>query len=351
MWKFLGNFMNDLPPLFLARLEKILPFEHYETVKKTFTTERPLTVRINTLKTQEENVLEQLRREHMDVTPLPWYRQALMIKNSTARDFAEHELIKTGQLYIQSLSSMLPALVLDPRPGDAVLDLCAAPGSKTTQMAALLKNQGTITAVEPIRARYYKLRSVVEQLGAQNVHLKMMDGRRFENIRKFPKKITQKFQRNKNFSSPKLFDKILVDAPCSSEGRFKTFHEESFAYWSPRKIKEMVRKQRGLLLNASRLLKPGGVLVYSTCTFAPEENEGVIDWLLKKTPGTIQLIPIEFPEIIRYSAISAWGKKFFHKDIQNCFRVLPAERMEGFFVAKLVKVFSHQPSVFSQRFN
>lgn len=316
--------MQNLPQLFLERLEKIIPPEHWETVKTLFGTPRPLAVRINTLKIHEEDAAERLRRDHIDFIQPAWCRQALIIKNRATRDFFEHDFIKTGQLYIQSLSSLLPALVLDPRPNEAVLDLCAAPGSKTTQMAALMNNQGTITAVEPIRGRYYKLRSIVEQLGVNNVSFKTADGR--------------KFARDRNAAVLQLFNKILVDAPCSFEGRFKTFDEESFAYWSPRKIKEMVRKQRGLVLNASRLLKPGGLLVYSTCTFAVEENEGVVDWLLRKTKGALQVIPIEFPEILSYPAITARGKKVFNNDIKNCFRVLPTEMMEGFFMAKMVNV-------------
>jgi len=134
-----------------------------------------------------------------------------------------------------------------------------------------------------------------------------------------------------------FFDKILVDAPCSSEGRFQSGNPKTLAYWSSRKIKEMMRKQRGLLLAASRLLKPGGILVYSTCTFAPEENEGVVHWLLKKTKGTLRTESIDIPGVASYPVVTQWNKKEFNGEITKCFRVLPNVHMEGFFIAKFKK--------------
>lgn len=226
-------------------------------------------------------------------------------------------MIQKGFLYRQSLSSMLPAIVLDPRPGERVLDLCAAPGSKTTQMAAMMDNTGEIVAVEAIRQRSYKLRAVIEQMGVANVAIMVIDGRRFK--------------------SEQLFDKILIDAPCSSEGRFHLDHPKTFAYWSPRKIKEMARKQRGLLLTASRLLKPGGTMVYSTCTFAPEENEGVVDWLLRKTEGTLEVEAMDLKGIPHYPCLGEWQGKVFDPRVQKCLRVLPEDGMGGFFIAKFVK--------------
>lgn len=152
-------------------------------------------------------------------------------------------------------------------------------------------------------------------MGAENIDLRLMDGRRFQ-------------------ARGQLFDRILVDAPCSSEGRFRFEDKKTFAYWSLRKIKEMVEKQRGLLLNASRLLKPGGVMVYSTCTFAPEENEGVVDWLLRKTEGRLKVDEIGFQDIPRYPAVAEWQNKVYNKQVQNCLRVLPGKQMDGFFITK-----------------
>jgi 16S rRNA C967 or C1407 C5-methylase (RsmB/RsmF family) len=140
---------------------------------------------------------------------------------------------------------------------------------------------GSIVAIEAVRDRFFKLRAVLALQGAANVRSYCMDGRRFQ-------------------ARDGLFDKVLVDAPCSAEGRFNRFTPKSFGYWSSRKIKEMAKKQKGLLLNASRCVRSGGILVYATCTFAPEENEAVIDWFLRKSNGSFQLESFDMPGVPRY---------------------------------------------------
>jgi len=309
---------TQLPKLFLERLRLIVPHQRWEGVLRTFGCPLAYSLRVNTPKATVVQLKEDLQREGIQFHLVPWFEQGLVIPEVGLHESKINEMIGQGILYKQSLSSMMPAMVLDPQPGEYVLDLCAAPGSKTSQMAAMMEKQGRLVAVENIRSRYYKLQVVLKQLGVTNVQTKLIDGRRFR--------------------SQELFDKILVDAPCSSEGRFKIDHPKSWAYWSLRKIREMVRKQRGLLLNASRLLKSGGVLVYSTCTFAPEENEVVLDWLLKKTNGLLKLQPISLVGIEFYPAILEWQGKRFRDEIRHCFRVLPTKEMEGFFIAKLVKV-------------
>jgi 16S rRNA (cytosine1407-C5)-methyltransferase len=307
--------MTPLPELFLKRLPDIIPDAYHELVKRGFETPTEMSGRVNSLKTDKNRVLTRLAQLGASCEEVPWCPEALTVTNVERKVLTDLDIVNEGLFYLQGLSSCLPAVLLDPAPGERVLDLCAAPGSKTTQMAALMRNEGTIVALEAVRNRFYKLRSVVELMGARNVQCKIGDGRRFK--------------------SGELFDKILIDVPCSSEGRFKVFDEKSFAYWSPRKIKEMVRKQRGLLLAAGRLLKPEGVLVYSTCTFAPEENEGVIDWFLRKTDGDFEVVPAPDHEIRTYPAVMEWGKRRYDPRVRHCLRVLPDERMEGFFVAKI----------------
>ncbi|HBO96853.1 MAG TPA: RNA methyltransferase, partial [Candidatus Omnitrophica bacterium] len=273
-------------------------------------------VRVNTLKTTRSEIITRLKERDISFKEVPWSAEALILEGITREGLGRMDLINDGSLYRQSLSSMLPVLVLAPRPGERVLDMCAAPGSKTTQMAALMRDEGEIIAVEAIRGRFYKLKSVLAQCGATNVAVKLTDARRFR--------------------SPVFFDRILVDAPCSSEGRFKMSDPDTYAYWSPRKIKEMVRKQRGLLLHASRLLKPGGTLVYATCTFAPEENEGVVDWLLRKTNGRLSLEPVDFVGIPGYPPLEGWLERKFDRRVRDCFRILPGAEMEGFFIARFI---------------
>lgn len=306
-----------LPALFTQRLKKIVPEDNFDEILRLFSFDRPVTARINTLKTSRDEVFQILGKEQIPFLEVPWSPLALILPGLAPKTCGEMDLFKNGFFYRQSLSSMLPAIILDPLAGESVLDFCAAPGSKTTQMAALMKNEGEIIAVEAIRSRFFKLKSVCELMGAVRVSVKLTDGRRFR--------------------TRGLFDKILVDAPCSSEGRFKTFDPKSLGYWSPRKIKEMAHKQKGLLLAAGRLLKPGGVLVYSTCTFAPEENEAVLDWFLDKTAGTFHIEPCCLGGVASYPCLSGWSGGDFHPQIKGALRVLPDRLCEGFFVAKLIK--------------
>jgi len=158
---------------------------------------------------------------------------------------------------------MLVPLVLNPRSGDRILDLCAAPGAKTAQIAALAP-QAQIVAFEKSRTRYYKLLNNLKIQGVEGVRVMLYDGIW----------VRKKY--------PEYFDKVLIDAPCSVEGRFFTQNPKSFKYWSKRKVQEMVRTQKQLLHSAFFSLQEEGTLVYSTCSNEPEENEGVIDFLLNK---------------------------------------------------------------------
>jgi NOL1/NOP2/sun family putative RNA methylase len=308
---------NVLPAAFLERLQKIIPSQNFDAAVACFDRDSVMSVRINTLKASRLDVLQQLAELKISFQEIPWYPDALILQAVSAKDYSQLDLVKEGWLYRQSLSSLLPVVILNPQPGERVLDFCAAPGSKTTQIAALMKQVGELIAVEAIRPRFYKLKSVCALLGADTVSFKLTDARRFR--------------------SEDLFDKVLVDAPCSSEGRFKTQELKSVGYWSPRKIKEMAHKQKGLLLSASRFLRPGGVLVYSTCTFAPEENEAVVDWVLRKTQGQLLLQPAAVEGVACYPALSNWEHKTFSAPVENLLRVLPNGLMEGFFVAKFVK--------------
>ena len=307
---------HSLPQIFLERLRSIIPQHLLPQVENTFTPRTRAGVRVNTLKTTVGEAKEFLTTSGISWQEVPWCPYALWVPASSLKDILASGWGSQGKLYSQGMQSQVPVLVLDPRPGEAVLDLCAAPGSKTTQIAAHMNNEGRLVANEPVRARFFRLKSVVDLMGAR-VEFKMADGRRFG-------------------GQGTLFDRILVDAPCSSEGRFNVEDPKTCRYWSVRKIHEMEHKQKGLLLNASRLLKPGGVLVYSTCTFAPEENEGVVDWLLRKTEGRLSLVALTVTGIPSYPALTAWQGKEFDPQVARCLRILPDGDMEGFFVAQFV---------------
>ena len=228
-------------------------------------------------------------------------------------------------VYVQNLASQIPPLVLDPQPGERVLDLCAAPGSKTRQIACLMRDEGEIAAVEAVRGRFFKLRANLDAQGTTIVRTFHRDGATVWHHR------------------PEHFDRVLLDAPCSTEGRFRTDEPETFAYWSERKVKEMARKQKKLLFSAIQSLRPGGTLVYSTCTFAPEENEVALDRLLRTFDGKVEVVPVTLPPSGRVQpALDAWKGKALDRT-REARRLLPTETMEAFFIAKLVKHASTLP--------
>ncbi|MDE1921337.1 MAG: RsmB/NOP family class I SAM-dependent RNA methyltransferase [Candidatus Omnitrophica bacterium] len=298
------------PTEFEDRLKEILP----QRPDGIFGPRAWQSFRINTLKTGVQEAWDALSRAQVDFRKVDFCPYAVLVPKSAARELLKSDLVADGLLYAQGLESILAVMVLDPRPGEHVLDMCAAPGSKTSQIAMLMNNQGTLKANEPVAQRVYKLKSVLRLTGARAL-LSSVDGRRMR-------------------PEGEGFERVLVDAPCSCEGRFTLDEPKSFAYWSVRKIKEMSHKQKGLLLNASRFLKPGGTMVYATCTFAPEENEEVVDWFLRKTGGGFELVPPALNAIKTYPCLSQWQGRSYSFPGGTPLRILPDERMEGFFIAK-----------------
>jgi 16S rRNA (cytosine1407-C5)-methyltransferase len=213
---------------------------------------------------------------------------------------------------------MIPPILLSPRRQEKILDLCAAPGIKTTQIACLAGEAIELVAVEKIKNRYYKLLANLKTQGVNSVRAYLMNG----------VLVKKRF--------PEYFDKVLLDAPCSCEAGFSADAPVSFKYWKKRKIKEMSSKQKRLVYSAVCSLKQGGELVYSTCTFSPEENEGVIDWALRKF-NSLELLPIKIPLKNTVNGLRCWQGKVFSPQITLALRILPDELMEGFFIAKMRK--------------
>jgi 16S rRNA (cytosine1407-C5)-methyltransferase len=225
-----------------------------------------------------------------------------------------------GEIFVQNISSMLVPIVLSPVPGDKILDLCAAPGAKTTQILSIAENID-LTAIEKSRTRYYKLLANLKNQGFENkATVLIMDGIW----------VRKKF--------PEEFDKILLDAPCSAEGLFYILNPKSYGYWKLNKIKEAVSKQKQLLNAAFYALKEGGELVYSTCTFAPEENEAMVDWFLKKYKDKIELLPVELELDNACSGIKHWKGNRFRFNVQYVKRIIPDKYFEAFFIAKFKKI-------------
>jgi len=226
-----------------------------------------------------------------------------------------------GYYYVQEIASMLPVLALKPKPNELVLDIAAAPGSKTTQISAEMKNTGTIIANDVNLKRLKILASNMERCGALNAILTKRDGI----------VLCQRLKEN-NF----LFDKILVDAPCSGEGTLRS-SPATYIMWNPKTIKILSRLQKSLLASAIEILKPKGEIVYSTCTHAPEENEEVLDFVLKQF-NNIKIEAIKLPIKCR-PGLKGWEGGVYNDNIKLSCRIYPQDNdTEGFFIAKLRRI-------------
>ncbi|MFH1089875.1 MAG: RsmB/NOP family class I SAM-dependent RNA methyltransferase [Candidatus Uhrbacteria bacterium] len=296
---------TTLPPKFLERLEKQFGSNGLKNIVSAFGEKRLPTFRANTLKTTDDQIMAVLREENIAFERIKNIPHAFRIKNRTDRELLEHQLCTSGKIYLQGIASMLPPLVLDPKPGETVLDLCAAPGSKTSQMAALMKNSGRLVACDDNSVRFQKLENTLKIQGATFVETKEIDASLLHK------------------EMPATFDKILTDVPCSAEGRISTSDPRSFSFWNEKNIIAHAKLQRRLLRSAAVCLKPGGTLVYSTCTLAPEEDEQMIEWLLQEFTE-LKAVAFELP----VSTI--------RKGTNNTIYVLPSKEHEGLFVAKVV---------------
>ena len=166
-----------LPELFIERLKRIIPSQKLDAVANTFVDSKPTTFRINSLKADRNSVKERLEREGFRLESVSWYPDAFILRGGRLRDLEKTEIYRKGEIYVQNLSSMIPPLVLDPKPGELVLDLTAAPGSKTTQMASLMNGEGKILANESDKIRFEKLKSNIALQSAQNVEAILSHGK------------------------------------------------------------------------------------------------------------------------------------------------------------------------------
>jgi len=226
-----------------------------------------------------------------------------------------------GYYYVQEIASMLPALCLQPKPKETILDLAAAPGSKTTQIAASMENTGLLIANDVNLGRIRILATNIERCGVSNIIVTRKQG--FDLCRKLKQ---QGFQ----------FDKILLDAPCSGEGTLRS-SRGTYEMWNIQSVKNLSNIQKSLLASCIDLLKPKGEIVYSTCTHSPEENEEVIDFILKKFDN-VKVETINLPLKCR-QGLTKWDGKDYDKSVEKSCRIYPQDNdTEGFFVAKLKRM-------------
>lgn len=249
----------ELPIKFLEKMKNILGDE-YEAFIKSYDESRKSALRINTLKGDCEKLFSVLGEK---LSPVPWTCDGYFYPDTMKP--GKSPLHEAGAYYIQEPSAMVPAELLKAQPGECILDLCAAPGGKTTKIAADMKGEGLLVANEIHPKRAAILSSNVERMGIKNAVVTNESSDRL--LKKFPE----------------FFDGILVDAPCSGEGMFRK-DEEAIAQWSEENVIKCAVRQKEILDNAAAMLRPGGRLVYSTCTFSPEENERMIISFLENHP-------------------------------------------------------------------
>ena len=302
----------EFKPAFIERYSALTNWEEFKKYSLSFLRR---SIRVNTILGAVPEVTKSIQAKGWQLEPIPWCKEGFWISHPERRDVGnllEHHL---GKIYVQEAASMIPPLVLQPKPGDIVLDMCAAPGNKTTQMAAMMRNKGLIVANDYKGERLQSLGINLQRSGLTNVLITLMHGKRFF-----------QFQ----------FDKILLDAPCSGTGTIRK-SLKTIRIWNPGMVTKIARQQQELIDNAFKNLKPGGELVYSTCSLEPEENEGVVDFLLQKFPEA-EIVPFTLAGLKTSPPVLEFASEKYHSSLQHTLRIWPQDNdTEGFFVAKIKK--------------
>ena len=295
---------QNIPQFLIEMLNKQYGENIINKIIDGFNQNRPVTFRVNTLKTTTNAVCQELDKFNIQYEKVSWSNEALIIKNVQEKQIQELDIYKNGEIYLQSLSSMLPPIILNPKPNTDILDMAAAPGGKTTQLAALTQNKAHITACEMNKLRAERLKYNVEKQGATCVYVMVQDSRQIDDF----------------FS----FDNILLDSPCSGSGTLNANFENRFTM---KLVEKSTKSQLSLLKKAIKILKPGHEMVYSTCSILQCENEDIVNKVLKEE--NVEIVPIEFEGIEEVPQLST--------KIDGTLCVCPTELYEGFFVAKLLK--------------
>lgn len=299
---------NQIIPYFLEDMLK----EQYgeKTTKRIiegYSQRRVISFRVNNLKNNYKKIEEVLNEKNIKFEKIIWSKDAFIVKDVSQNVIEELDIYKNGEIYMQSLSSMLPAIILDPKEGEDILDMTAAPGGKTTQIASIVNNKANITACEMNIVRFERLKYNIEKQGAR-VFAMQKDSRKIEDF----------------FS----FDKILLDAPCSGSGTLSIYDNKTEKYFTEKLIEKSIRAQSSLLRKATKLIKAGKELVYSTCSILDVENENIVNEILKD--NNFEIVPIKFEGMDDLPLLPT--------KIEGTLCIMPNELYEGFFVAKIRRI-------------
>lgn len=262
---------------------------------------RNVSFRVNNLKSKKEKIEEELKKANITYKNVNWYNDAFIIENVREDEIKNLSIYENGEIYLQSLSSMLPPLFLDLKKDENILDMAAAPGGKTTEMASISNDEVFITACEKNKIRADRLKYNLDKQGVKSVNIMYEDSRKLSDF----------------FS----FDKILLDAPCSGSGTDNVFSEK----FTKELIERSAKTQEQLINKAIKILKPGGTLIYSTCSILMQENEKIIENIIKR--NLAKVTPIKLDDEI----------PTLPTRVDGTICVCPNEQFEGFYLAKLTK--------------
>lgn len=297
---------EGLPDFLQEKLLSQYGEEWYRKILTGYEEQRAVTLRVNTLKTDAAYVTSCLEEAHISWKKVRWSKEALIAEHVREDVLRALPVYDRGMIYLQSLSSMIPPVLLKPEAGECILDMAAAPGGKTTQMAALSGNRAQITACEKNKVRGERLKYNIEKQGASCVYVMLEDARKLDDF----------------FS----FDKILLDAPCSGSGTLALKEQGCSQKITQELVSRSSKTQEQLLTKALKLLKPGHEMIYSTCSILKEENE---DRVKKVLGRAAELVPISqdiLPDV-----------PLLPVSLEGTICVCPSSLYEGFFVAKIRK--------------
>ena len=299
--------MENIPKFLIEMLEVQYGKELTQEILEGYKAKRKVTFRVNTLKTKCEDVEETLKKAGIEAKKVAWSREAYIVENVTEKELQELDIYEKGEIYLQSLSSMLPPIILEPKEKCDILDMAAAPGGKTTQMAVLTENKAHITACEMNKIRAEKLKYNIQKQGATSVYVMETDSRRISNF----------------FS----FDQILLDSPCSGSGTLNANDINTQKYFTKKLIEKCTKTQAELIKKGLTVLKPGKEMVYSTCSILACENEDIVEKILNA--NNCEIVPIKFEKMEEIPLLPS--------KIKGTMCVKPTDLYEGFYVAKIRK--------------
>ena len=300
--------INHIPEFLYHLLIKQYGENMTQTIIDGYSQKKPLTLRANTLKANIQNIKDTFDSLDFTYKNVPWYKDALIMENISENQIKHLEIYKNGEIYLQSLSSMIPPLIISPKENENILDMAAAPGGKTTQMLAISQNKAFITACEKNKIRAERLQYNLNKQNANRVNVMIRDARQLDDF----------------FS----FDKILLDAPCSGSGTISIFDKKLESTFTENLVNRSAKVQADLLRKAITLLKPGHEMVYSTCSILSQENEVILQ----------KFIDLKQIEILQIDVSVFTNAILLPSSIEGVLCICPSDLYEGFFVARLRKL-------------